>query len=252
MQLRERIKDAEKEGRAYGERRVQVIRTPGSQPINLHAMSRVQEEETTIRGTMTFEVDKVTGNWARNSPEEEARFLSLGQDTVSAVIIHPHHELRPNLPQVGWLTSAYLLAFYTLGYRYILHESLDPVRQHILSSFSSATVRSLRFPTSDEIALWECVDCFHQDPEIGVSIPLDGESPVCLEISFLDCHLNLPFRFVPQVLEQLVFSVPEIQSQLPELVKSGGSLYSPVACTKSDIHDCKWDYVLGKPVPAEV
>ena len=39
------------------------------------------------------------------------------------------------IAQVGLLTSAYLYAFYALGYGYILQQCLDPVRSYIRASF---------------------------------------------------------------------------------------------------------------------
>jgi hypothetical protein len=247
MQLREAIKDAEKEGQIYGERRVQVILTPGKEPINLRATSRIQKGDT-IKGQITFAVDKRTGLWARNNPKEQERFLSIEQGKTFSVLIHSHHEIKANLPKAGWLTSAYLLAFYTFGYRYILHESLDPVREYILSSFKDIPDEELKLPQSKDIGLHECSEHFYNNPEIGVVIPVDGKSFVHLQVSFLDYHIRLPFHFVPHVLQALMSGVPEVYNKLPEIAGSEGYLYTPVMCNKTDGHECKWDYVLGKPI----
>ena len=249
MQLREEIKDAEKAGRFHGERRVQIILSPGDEPITLKAAASMQVEET-ITGQVTFAMDDATGKWKRNNPKEQERFLSIEPDSTFSMLIYPHHELKPNLPEVGWLTSAYLLAFHTFGYRYICHESLEPIREYILCSFEKGSEEKLELPDSDAMRVQQCNAHFSENPQIGIVMPTDGKTPTYLEVSFLDYHIWLSFRFVPHILEQLIFSVPEIYSQLPEITESGASLYAPIVCNKSDGHDCGWDYVLGKPLPA--
>jgi len=250
MQLREQIKDGEAEGRIFGERCVQVIRAPNEEPITLRATSKMQRGDR-ISGRLTFAVDSSTGKWERTNPREQDRFLALGPEDRFGLIIHSHHELRSGLAKVGWMTSAYLLAFFTFGYRYILDDALGPLRDYILSSFGDDPgVANL--PASDEIGLTECGVCPpHDEPEIGLVIPLDGHTPVHLQISFLDYHMRLPFGFVQERLEALVFRMPEIRNQVPSLAGSEASLYSPISCTKLDGHDCVWDYVLGRPLPEE-
>lgn len=154
MQLGEMVKDGDKVGTVYGERRTRVLLAPGEEPIDLRAAISLQEGEAAVRVRMAFMVDRTTGKWARNDPREQERFRSVELDrAISAMLIYPHHELRAGLPHAGWLTSAYLLAFYTLGYRYILNKSLDPVREYILSSLQCTSEEVLQFPQSDEIAL---------------------------------------------------------------------------------------------------
>lgn len=248
MQLREQIKDADKAGQLYDERRIQIITTPGTSPIKLRARVNYRKSDV-IDGRVTFQLDKRTGKWLRNDPEEQERFLALTQNDKFGLLIEPQHELKSELAPVGWITSAYLYAFYTFGYRYILHPSLDIVRDYILKSFGDKTSPDLKTPNSDNFGLTECKEHNFENPEIGLIIPMDNKTSIHLQISFLDYHIRLPFHFVPFVLQAMILNVPAIADQLPQLRGTDIRLYSPITCNRSDRHDCKWDYVLGKPIP---
>jgi len=247
MQLREQIKDAEKDGTIYGERRVQIIPSSGETPIVLSTTGILNIGDT-ITGQITFELDKSTGKWKRNNPEAQERFLSLETGESFALIIPPHHELKPNLSEVGWITSAYLFAFYTFGYRYIFHPSLDIVREYILKSFDDLESASLEVPKLDNFGLTECKEHNLENPEIGIIIPTDRKTPIHIQVSFLDYHIRLPFHFVPHILQAMILSVPGVADKFPEILGTETYLYSPITCNKSDMHVCKWDYVLGKSI----
>ena len=250
MQLRERIKDADKGGQLYDERRIQIITAPGKAPIKLQAKVNIRESDV-IEGQITFQVDKRTGQWLRNNPREQERFLAATQNDKFALVIEPQNELKSELSPVGWITSAYLFAFYTFGYRYILHSNLDIVRDYILKSFDDKTSANLKRPKSDNFGLTECKEHNFENPEIALVIPMDEETRIHLEVSFLDYHIRLPFHFVPNVLQAMILNVPDVANQLPGLRGTEIRLYSPILCNKSDGYDCEWDYALGKPIPVE-
>jgi hypothetical protein len=69
-------------------------------------------------------------------------------------IVFPNHEIKETVAQVGWLTSAYLLSFYALGYRYILHNSLEPIQKCILDSFENPS--DVKIPDNENIGVINC------------------------------------------------------------------------------------------------
>lgn len=247
MQLRERTKDGEESGQFYDERRIQIITTPDKAPIKLNAKVCIQQRES-IEGQITFEVNKRTGQWIRNNPMEKKRFLAATQNERFSLLIEPPHELRSELSPVGWITSAYLLAFYTFGYRYIFHTGLDVVRNYILKSFDDNENKNLETPKSPNFGLTECEKHNFENPEIALIIPMDKKTPIHLQVSFLDYHIRLPFHFVPQVLQAMILSVPSVARQLHNISGTDAVLYSPILCNKLDGHDCIWDYILGKSI----
>jgi hypothetical protein len=252
MQLREKIKEGEETGELHGERRVQIIQSPGEKPIELRArvVAPPDTPEGRIKGQLTFEADRKSGRWPRNDPKEQERFLILVKrgGKCSRILVFPSREFKPTLAPVGWITASYLLAFYTLGYRYILHESLNPVREYIRSSFEDRAKERLEFSGSDTLSI-RTSNKFHNNPEIGSVIPIDGK-PFRLEVKFLDTYVTLPFHCaLPALLDMIYTDVPDIEEIIPKLIETGGFLYIPVDCNRSDGHDCDWDYILGKPIP---
>lgn len=245
MQLREAAKDAEKRGELFGGRTVEVIRGPAEKPIRLQAQLKLEQNEA-IQGKIIFPLDR-NGEWARNNPKERERFEALGKNNSFSMIVYPLHEMKLHLAEVGWITSAYLLAFFTFGYRYILNGDLDRVREYILRSFTDTPDRPPKF---DDFGIQECGTHYFQEPVIGLVVPLDGKTGVHLEISLFDYHVRLPFHhYVPQALWILIQRNEEISKEIPRLLGEGARLYAPIECTKMDGHECLWDYVLGKLSP---
>lgn len=245
MQLRELAKDAEMKGELYGQRKIEIVRGPAKKPIRLQGKIRMDKKKTN-EGQMVFSLDK-NKEWAGNNPKERERFEALGRDKHFSIIVHPFREMKVNLAEVGWITSAYLLAFYTFGYRYILNKDLDRVRDYIKKSFEDEPGEC---PKEGDFGLKECATHNYQEPEIGLMIPLDRETDVHLQISLFDYHIRLPFHhYVPAILSTLIQQNNEISGRLPELIGGDTRLYVPVMCNKMDGHECIWDYVLGKQAP---
>jgi hypothetical protein len=252
LQLLERIRGGNETGVFFGERLVRVVQGPASEPIDLRAQIRIKSQDPTegIKGDITFAVEKGTQHFARIAPADQERFLSLVRAGERfTMMIHPYHELKAHLARVGWATSSYLLAFYTLGYRYILHEDLQPVRAYILRSFQSRGGEELEPPGADIMTVQTCDKHYFDDPEIALVMPMAGQA-AHLRVSFLDYHVTLPFRGVPQLLEHFIrMKMADIEGMIPEMPGEGAHLYMPINCTKLDGHECIWDYILGKPLP---
>jgi len=248
MQLREKVKEGWKTGKLYRELPVEILPRSLGKPIKLHARVSFRPEEPN-KGQLTFIGDRKSGQWSRNDPKELKRFQALAGTEHFSILVHPHPELREDIARVGWLTAAYMLAFYTFGYRYILHRQLDPVRDCIVRSFGNVAQKNMKIPKSDDLRLQECKECYYEDPEIAMIVPLNGKVPVHLEVSFLDYHIKLPLHAAPLVLQALIDLNLDRAELLPSPAGSEPFLKVAVACTKRDRHDCRWDYVLGKPIP---
>jgi hypothetical protein len=231
MQLLEQVKDGEKTGRLYGERRIKILQTLDQKPIELNAkINRAGE----LIFKLIFKEDRNHRQWLRNNPKEQENLLSyIAQDKCSSVLIYPPKEIRPNFTRTGWLTSAYLLAFYTFGYKYIFNVSLNPVRKHILDSFENEPSENLIYSKSDVISVRACETHNYSDPGIELCIPISGDLPVCVEVSFLNYHVKLPFPVVSEVrLEVLHSKMPAFEDRVPELINNDASLRIPLNCTK--------------------
>lgn len=241
MQLLDRIRQGERTGEVYGKRRIQVHQ-PNERPIQLDA--NVRETDSAIT-QIAYRPDRV-------NPVERERFQDLlKRSEIFNVRIPPHHKLRPALARAGWITSAFLLAFYTFGYRYVLLDALTPVQQYILDSFASDKPDEIAIPESAEFDALLCDTCFSPDPEIALVVPIDGEKQAHLRVNFLNYHVDLPFRGSEEVLESLIHSsMPDLEREGPKLAQQGVMLYAPIVCTKMRPHDCLWDKILGKPLSA--
>jgi hypothetical protein len=109
----------------------------------------------------------------------------------------------PYLAQAGWLTSAYLFAFYSFGYRYILHRELDPIRHSILQSFSGAVpVSDLLSPqTEKQTFVMRKRGYNYVDPEIRLFVTRTAEVPNHIQIYYLSVHVRLPFPILPGLVD---------------------------------------------------
>ncbi len=149
MQLEEQIRAGEAIGRWYGSRRVQLFKMPGEKPIDLNVKISGEMSNLTISGR----IDK-NKQWVDNSPEDQARFQEIverGKEV--SILIHPYTDVDSEKVPVGWITSAYLMAFYALGYRYILHPSLNPVREYITSSINPDITEQPVLPQQENFIL---------------------------------------------------------------------------------------------------
>ena len=245
MQLLERVKKGEESGRLWGERRIQVLLPTAEQPVELRG--------EVVRSHDKLDTQlKITRN--RTSPDALARFKTLSErDETFTMLVYPPHELKPVLAQIGWITSAYLLAFYSLGYRYILQSDLDPVRSLVQASFTGNESARLGFLETDALGVFTCDIHFCDDPSIVLIVPLDGTRSTYLEISLFNYHIRLPFRCVlePEMLLAILsLRDPGAWAHVAQDIGKAFALGIQIECSKANVHDCLWDYVLGKPIPA--
>jgi len=249
VQLLEKVRDGTKTGKHYGDQLIQITSGSTDRPITLRGnIARTDK----LAVTLAFPIDKKSRRWARNDPKEQARFEALRDSGEPiSMVVHPHHGVKAHLAKAGWITSAYLFAFYTLGYRYIFHESLNDVRQYIARSFEDEAKQELALPQSDVFRV-EITDDNVKDPQIGVMLPFGGNKPVYLQINFFDYQVRLPFRVSSEILSDVIHTlIPNSDELVSQALATGNPLYSELTCTKTHPHDCTWDYILGKPLPDE-
>jgi hypothetical protein len=102
---------------------------------------------------------------------------------------------KPILWRVGLLTSAYLYAFRTFGYRYIFQSCLDPIRDYIgQASTRQKIVANLAFAPGNSINVARYT-AFYEDPDIGFFNPYGSGIPHHIRIHFLDYAIWLPTRY---------------------------------------------------------
>ena len=246
MQRVQKEKEAASASQPTGDRCIQVVQDNGQEPIEVRAQFAPTGGRT---AKLWFDADPKSGLWKRNNPVEQERFLALVDcDELLTVIVHPDPGVSTALARTGWLTAAYLLAFYSLGYRYIANHTLHAVREHIVSSFQADRGQSVLLPQLDDIYVRSCGIHYNDAPRIELIIPVTGQVPVHLEVSFLDYHVGLPFHCPPEPLMSLILrDMPDLDEKMPDLKAKGASLRTPISCAKRPPHDCLWDYIMGKP-----
>jgi hypothetical protein len=247
MQVSELVKQGDETGDLYGTREVQIIKNLGEKPIKMmvNVSRHLDDKSFTIQGRIDKDL-----NWVDGSPEDQARFREVYEKGERVtIIINPYRELKSQFIRAGWIMSAYLMAFYHLGYRYILHQSLDPVRDYLLQSFDPITAKDLIHPDDINFTVQEYKSEYFPDPELFFIYPLEFDQCVYLQVNCFKYEIRLPFRYVRSLFESLVREeMPDFDEKLPELQKAGGYLFFPIKQTKSDGNLSIYDFLLGKPI----
>ncbi len=192
MQEFEQVRREEETGK-LSRRRI-MIGDPGRLWVNYEAdVERTGDDSLLLRNRIL-----------RDDPKKLGEMKKLDGKRGRSIMVFPHrifdwlhnkdYRLTWRLIRVGWLTSAYLLAFDRLGYRYILQSYLDPVREYIRTSFEKKVDDRLDFAEHrDTCVLVESGESF-EEPLFSLFVSTREGTPDHLEISFLDYRIRLPFR----------------------------------------------------------
>lgn len=122
IQLVLKNEKAEKAGEIFGERKVAMYLPDKEAPIRLNANV---VRKSGGRGTISFAAN-------RNNPAEVVAFKELAKTKQKFNMqVLPNHLINPKIAKAGLITSAYLYAFYTFGYRYVVSDLVNPTRQYI-------------------------------------------------------------------------------------------------------------------------
>jgi hypothetical protein len=247
MQLHEKIRRGEVAGELHGARRVQLIPSDHSKPIEMPAGMITVNDDGSF--TITGRVDK-DGKWIDANPEDQQRFLSaVANKERLGLAIHPPKGFRPEKVPGGWITAAYLMAYYALGYRYILNPLLQPVRKYILRSFEKSPTEMV-VPDEETFGLSEFLDKYYEDPLLAFVYPFDDVKEVYLQVCYLKYAIRLPISYAPTVMNVVMtYAYAQAGPWIEELRRTGEPLVFEVPCTKTAVHSCWFDYLMGKPAP---
>lgn len=255
MQLYEKLKLDEHGGELYGIRTVEIVVNPGEKPIRMRVRVRRNYDGTfTISGVLNKD-----NQWLGTRPEDQARFIELAKRSIESqqqfhVVINQPQQFKANLASAGWITSAYLMSFYTLGYRYILHQNFNFIREYIMSSFIPEKENSLALPEREDFHIETDESFDFSDPAIRINIPIGRSENIRLDVCFLKYIVCLPILLAPNIFEGY-WSImkKQLHGQHIPPAKEGDSpcVYDYVHCTKTIEHTCLYDYLLGKPVPKQ-
>jgi hypothetical protein len=249
MQINEDVLIGEKTGKLSGKRLVQLLINPEGESIKLHAYVTRNEEDKSI--TLTGRLDNNL-KIIDCRPEDQAKMQEIIKTRkVVGLSIQQNKELSLELARSGWITSAYLMAFFSLGYRYILNPILNPVRTLIIQSFDKSVSKQLGHQDTENFAVNEYISKYFNNPELKAIIPLDQNKLPYLQISFCEYQIKIPFWFNNSRLNYYFKSkMPDMYAQIPDLYNTGKYFISMyIKCTKTTPHECAFDFILGKPIP---
>jgi len=243
MQILENIRRGDEIGKLYGVRLVEMHEEGSEKPIKLRVNIRNNRD-----GSYT-----ITGRLGKNksfrdtSPEDKEHFDNIFKEKKKvSLTIHPPHNYIPQIVANAWITSAYLMAFYALGYRYIIHSNTQVVREYILSSFEKMT-EDLPVPSEENFALLKYVGEYYPDPVVSFIYPLKAGKKAYILVSFLSYAVKLPFLFEPSVMRIIMGGLEaRLGEDFKKLLEEGLPLQLNITCTKTTVHECMFDSIMGK------
>ncbi len=246
MQLHEEIRKGEETGKPHRSRIVHLRRKQDDIPISLNAVVSYNLEDKSI--TVSGRLDR-DAKWRDSRPEDQARFMELFQKQEPVdILIHPPRDYKPELAEAGWITSAYLMGFYSLGYRFIFHPSLDPVREYILNSFDKTIKENPVKLNPDDFGIWEQKSGHSADPELLFMVPFELGKRVYLQANCLKYEIRLPFRYRYPVLMPILHRIiPGFAIKLPSLREAKETVFFSIPHNKISGHRSWYDDLLGTP-----
>lgn len=209
------------------------VHVRGEPPLALELFVTMSDDGPPYEGQVTVRVPP--GEWEYNDRWKRFRDIADGQKQIDIAVNQFTADRK--LAYAGWLTSAYLFAFYTFGYRYVFQNALDPVRDYIRQSFQEQTDNRLYFHRTKNLAVQTCKTHNYQEPKIIYHTKTQGSAvPHHLEVSLLDYHVRLPMP-LKEYEEIPVDLLPD-----PEMVLAADA-------TGHTPHDeeCIWEQLLNEP-----
>ena len=187
MQEFEKINEQIKDGQITTAPRFQIVAAgrPDKKPINIGLFVESKGENT-----ISFALESPrTKKQKKNNEEIMKQIVDYMKEGITLIRNPP-----PNLflARAGWLTSAYLFAFYAFGYRYIFQSCLDEVRQSILLSFTKQIDSKLAFSNDKILTVAKWNEKVYNKPHIGVLMPVNPERQAYMRIDFRDTHIRMP------------------------------------------------------------
>lgn len=250
MQLYEKILARDGFRELYEIRTVEIVENLNEKPIRMRVT--VQQNGVnliTVKGKLNHKMQ-----WLGSSSDDQKRFEELSKRCIDTqqklnITILPPTQFKSDLVRVGWITSAYLMAFYTLGYRYILHRDLDFVRDYIISSFNPSNIDAIPFSAREDFHIYTDNLVDHPNPQVRLSVPLKNNEPVRLEICYMKYEISLPIPLEPKIFQTWLTSCLKTLSRNElnaAMENNSPCIYVYIHCTKTVEHTCVYDYLLGK------
>jgi len=242
MQLHEKIRTGDQSGNLYGVRLIHVQEEDGDKPLELRVAVRIIDNRTL----------QVTGRVYKNkrvrdsNPKDLERLLAISEKRKKVMVtMYGPRDFKPEIVPAAWITSAYLMAFYALGYRYIMQPSMQKVRDYILKSFEKSTTK-MDAPKEEDFSLKIYEGEYFADPVVAMIYPPDKDKQAFIQVSFLSYEVRLPFMYEPSAMK-VIMDIIENQhgERYKEQVESGKPLFFGIKCTKTVIHNCMFDWIMG-------
>jgi len=201
-----------------------------------------------LRGKMTGiqdnSIDSLTFNYKNLSKDERIEFRELIQSTKVSMKVHLPRDGSAPLAKAGWIQAAYLMAFYTFGYRYIFQTSVQPIYEYIHNSYESIRPQS----KNDTIRVIESKSCCHKYPVVELMVPINADRPLFIRVSMLQYHIHLPISCNEDVLNTyLNQQIADLDKHLPVLSEQDAVIGCKIYCDKAKFHTCAWDQILASP-----
>jgi hypothetical protein len=248
MQMFEKIKEKERVGELYGIRKVEITENADLKPIRMVVkVSQDKDGSVNLEGSLNEKKQ-----WLGSSPEDQARFVELAKRSMKTqqqvgITIHPLTGYKQNLVEAGWITSAYLMAFYSLGYWYILNEKFNFIREYIISSFDSKNDNPPKLQPTEDFHIYTNETVNFPDPQIRISFPYNSNENIRLEVCFLKYEISLPIILESNLSKRFLdICLKRIPNKPFKPLKEGDSpcLYVYIHCTKTIEHACPFDNLL--------
>ena len=242
LQLYEKLRKGEETGELHGVRLVRFLEEGKDKPIELRVNVQLASSSLRITGRTNKDNRIMDIN-----PNDRERLEAIFRDGKKAdVTIHPLTNYKPGIVPAALITSAYLMAYHALGYRYILQDNIQIVRDYILKSFESE-LEEVDIPTEENFTLEKYVSEYYPDPKIAFIFPYGATAKVYISVSFLNAAIRLPFVYEPSIFNMMVnFIKDNGAKEFQKIIDTEQPFIFKIPCTKTVIHDCLFDYLLGK------
>jgi hypothetical protein len=248
MQFYEKVLAGDEAGDLHGARLVELRQQDGDISAELRVNVKMLDNGSM---TITGRLDE-NRNFKDSSPKDQENFdIIFKAEKKVDFNVSPPRGFQPERVPGALITSAYLTAFYALGYRYILQPGMQKVRDYILLSFDK-TVNDLGIPGDENFLLRRYAKAYFSDPAISIMYPLVNGKKSFVQIQFLAYEIRLPFRYMASVMNSVVESAKNyFGPYFDAMLSAGEELQLQVHCHKGIDHTCSYDYLTGKSLKPE-
>lgn len=183
------IDEAKSEGHLYGTQRIEVV-------------SWKTGEKIEVRGAVSEREQIITLHRGQNNPSELKRFHQIVEEKHNTALLIQNEKPFPQQHLlVGWVTAAYLYAFWKFGYRFILQPQLNVIRQFILDSFKPEN-KHKRLPAPNIPGFMVRAEIDNstnnpvdvREPELFLMLPYSSAEVPHIKVNLLNFTVNLPVK----------------------------------------------------------